>query len=361
MRLLRRLLGLLPLLAPVAACETYDPPPEATLVQPEQGFWTDASPIELVFSEAIDPATLELAVWPSDLDVEGQFRPGVVPLISGCTLTSSPCARGLEVTLNDARDRLTLTQKDAFADVEGRPLVLILSAGLADPAGRVRRVETRFDFQINPRCGNEPIDLELASGVLTMAANLQVLPIWLYMYLDLAVDPATGRATVVGTFARLKEGELAGNNYAPSAFQAELGPSGWAVTFSGCVVRQPDGGLFFQSEPFDVNILALGAIPITLTDFTVQGTLVEGGGEGGRDGGSGTLSTSGGSFGEPPTPIDPITTAWNGLGLGPDEIPEGLPRVCVADPCAGMDAAGGDCQLPTPWEPGEVCPAGVTP
>jgi hypothetical protein len=357
-----RHLTLLPLAALAltvgAACETYDPPPEATLVQPEQGFWTDASPIEIRFTEAIDPKTLALAVWPSDLDVEGQFRPGVVPLISGCTLTTSPCS-GLGVTLNDARDVLTLTQNDAFAAVEGRPLVIILSPGLADAAGRVRRVETRFDFQVNPRCGNEPVDLNLASGVMTMAANLQVLPIWLYMYLDLAVDPATGRARVVGTFARLKDTALTGNNYDPDDFQAELGPTGWAVEFGGCVVKQPDGGFFFQSEPFDVNIMALGAIPITLAGFTVQGTLIEGGGEGGRDGGSGTLSTSGGSFGEPPTPIDPITTAWNGLGLGADEIPAGLPRVCVADPCATMDANGGDCQLSVPWAPGEFCPDGL--
>jgi hypothetical protein len=342
-----------------AACEAYDPPPEATLVQPPEGFWTNASSVEIRFSEAVDPATLELAVWPSELDVEGRFRPGVEPLIAGCTLETMPCD-GLEMALNDARDVLTLTQNDAFAAVEGRPLVIILSPGLADDAGRVRRVETRFDFQVNPRCGNEPVDLNLASGVMTLAANLQVLPIWLYLYLDLAVDPATGRARVVGTFARLKDSALTGNNYAPADFQAELGPTGWAVEFGGCVVKQPGGGFFFQSEPFDVNIMALGAIPITLEGFTVQGTLVAGGGEGGRDGGSGTLSTSGGSFGEPPTSIDPITTAWNGLGLAVDEIPPGLPRTCAADPCATMTANGGDCQLSMPWQPGDVCPDGLS-
>jgi len=347
-------------LAASAGCETYDPPPEARLVQPPGGFWTDVSPIEIQFSEPVEVSTLEVSVWPSEYDIEGVFRPGLQPIIDKCTLASSPCALGLELQINDARTRVTLVQHDAFADLQGRPLVIIVGAGLKDDKKRTRKVDTTFDFQVNPRCGNEPIDIDMTTGIITMAADLQVLPIALFMYFDLAIDPATGKVLIVGTFARLKEGARPGSqNFDPEDFEAELGDTGWAVQFTGCVVKQPDGGVFLQSDPFDVNVTVLGAIPITLNDFMVQGTIRARANEQGRDTASGTLSTSGGSFkiSDDPTPVDPITTAWNGLGVLPAEIPEGLPRTCDVDPCASMTANGGDCQLESPWAPGDVCPS----
>ncbi|MBL8785864.1 MAG: hypothetical protein JNJ59_13245, partial [Deltaproteobacteria bacterium] len=47
-------------LSTAAACDTYDPPPEVKLVQPAIGFWVDDTPIELTFTEPIDPATLSI-------------------------------------------------------------------------------------------------------------------------------------------------------------------------------------------------------------------------------------------------------------------------------------------------------------
>lgn len=350
----------LALVAIVSGCDVYDPPPEARLVQPTAGFWTDASSVEIRFSEPVDPATIKVSVWPSEFDIEGEFRPNVQAIIADCTLASSPCNLGLALQLSDDRTVLTLTQNDAFAEYQGKPLVIIVHRGLRDGNGRERRVDTMFDFQVNPRCGNEPIDIDMTSGVITMAANLQVLPIMLYMYFDIAIDPETGRALLVGTFARIKQevAESRKGSYHPDDLEPELGSSAWAVQFTACVVKQPTGGLFIQSDPFDVNITVLGAIPITLSDFMVQGTIVERNDPDGRDVASGTLSTSGGSFalGDEPTPVDPITTAWNGLGVFSDEIQDGMPRTCDSDPCAVMTAAGGDCQLVYPWEPGPVCP-----
>jgi len=353
------IMGVALLAAP--GCETYDPPPEARLVQPTGGFWTDVSPVEIQFTEPVDAATIQLSVWPSEYDVEGAFRPGVVPIIDACTLATSPCALGLELQLNDERTKLTLIQHDAFAELQGRPLVIIVAAGLKDDMKRTRKVETSFDFQVNPRCGNEAVDIEMTTGVITMGADLPVLLIPLFMYFDLAVDPATGRVLIVGTFARQRQEAVkkGAKNVNPQDFEAELGDTGWAVQFTACMVKQPDGGYFLQSDPFDVNITVLGAIPVTLNDFMVQGTIRAKAGDQGRDTASGTLSTSGGSFtiGEEPTPVDPITTAWNGLGVLPEEIPEGLPRTCDTDPCAALDLSGGDCQLESPWAPGDVCPS----
>jgi len=342
---------------PLVACDPYDPPPEATILQPAVGFWTSTTPIEIVFTEPIEPASLVINVWPSEVDLEGNFRPDVMPLIDRCSLATSPCG-AFVLALDDKAIKATLTQNDAFKDREGKPLVIELLPGLADRAGRQRKVPTRFDFQANPRCGNEAIDIDLETGVLSLTANLQVLPIWLHMYLDFAIDRATGKVLVVGTVARLqqRQPQLGPNYNHPDGFQPEAAESAWAVSFTGCLVKQGEGKFFLQSDPFDVSILVLNTIPVTLTAFQVQGTISPGGATEGRDFVTGLLSTSGGSFGDPPNAVDPITTSWDGYGFRQDELPAGLPRVCAEAPCTDMDATGGDCQLPAPWEPGPVCP-----
>jgi hypothetical protein len=339
-----------------AACDEYDPPPEARIIQPTVGFWTAGTPIELVFTESIDPASLVITIWPSEVDLEGDFRPDVMPIVSACTLATTPCDGVLALELDETATEATLTQNDIFKDYEGKPLILEVHAGLADRAGRQRKVSTRFDFQVNPRCGNEPIDIALETGMMSLTANLQVLPIWLHMYLDFAVDKDTGKFAVFGSFARLQQRtpQLAPNYNHPDGFASDLSETGWAVYFTGCMVKQGDG-FFLQSDPFDVNIVVLNTIPVTLTGFQVQGTLKAGGAPDGRDFVSGTLSTSGGSFGSPPNPVDPITTAWDGFGVLDAEIDVGLPRVCEEEPCAEMDDGGADCQIPDPYVPGAVC------
>ncbi|HRE89798.1 MAG TPA: hypothetical protein PK095_11740 [Myxococcota bacterium] len=335
-------------------CDEYDPPPEAKLVQPTVGFWTSETPIEVRFTEAIDPSSLVITIWPSEVDIEGNFRPDVRPVIEACSLATSPC-NGLILELNESATMATLTQNEVFAEREGTPMTMEIHAGLKDTKGRTRKVPTFYDFQINPQCGNQPVDIELETGVISLAADLQVLPIWLQMFLDFAVDKDTGRFTVAGTFARVNPGEATNEND-PALMFADISDVGWAVTFTGCLVKQPDGSYFLQSDPFDVSITVLNIIPVTLTGFQVQGTIKPGGAPDGRDFASGTLSTSGGSFGDPPNAVEPITTAWDGFGLTADQIVPGLPRVCEESPCAELDAAGGDCQIPDGFDPGPVCP-----
>lgn len=343
--------------ASLPGCDEYDPPPTPKLVQPSVGFWTSVTPLTISFSEPIDPASLVVTIWPSEVDIEGNFRPDVQPIISKCSLATSPC-NGLVMTLNETATSATLIQNEVFADREGTPMIMEVHAGLKDPAGRTRKVSTFFDFQINPQCGNQPVDIELETGVLSLTANLQVLPIWLQMMLDFAVDEDTGRFIVFGTFARVASGReppLPTNYNHPDGLVADLTDVGWAVTFTGCLVEKAPGEYFLQSDPFDVSITVLNIIPVTLTDFQVQGTIKPGGAADGRDFVSGTLSTSGGSFGDPPNSVEPITTAWDGFSLREDEIVVGLPRVCEENPCAELDAAGGDCQVPDAFDPGATC------
>src|SRR6185369_1098959 len=128
--------------------------------QPQLGYWTSETPIVVDFSEPIDPATLVVTIWPGDKDIEGNFRPDVKPLVEHCSLATSPC-QGMTLTLDAAATQATILQNNVFADRIGTPLVLRVEKGLADPLGKTRDVDTDFDFQINPLCGNEPISIDL--------------------------------------------------------------------------------------------------------------------------------------------------------------------------------------------------------
>lgn len=350
-----------------AACAGYDPPPTTTLLQAPTGVWTKKTPLIVRFSEPIVSDSLAVTVWPHEVDAEGNIRPGIHPVVEDCTLDTSPCGTFV-MTLDDARTKLTIEVNDTFAALEGIPLILVVHEGLRDAAGRTRKVADWFDFQISPAplviddnstgpvCGAPPTGIALQTGVVSLTADLQVLPVWLHLYMDMAIDRTTGVTTVVASFAKVHQGLPTNYNH-PDGFELPLDIAGWAVTFDGCVTAQPDGTFFFQSEPFDVHIVVLNTIPVVLAGFQVQGTLDPGAQDDGRDFASGTLSTTGGSFGDPPNDVEPITTAWDGFSFTTAELPEGLPLTCVAEPCAAMDAEGGDCQLESPWSPGDVCAA----
>ncbi|MFT7580580.1 MAG: hypothetical protein ACI9MR_002251, partial [Myxococcota bacterium] len=288
------------------ACDDFDPPPEATLIQPDVGFWTSDDALTLTFTEPIEPASLVLTIWPNDRDIEGVLSEGVAPLIDACTLATAPCS-GLGMTLDETGMIVTIDQGEVFADNEGVPFILDVHPGLSDLAGRSRNVHTFFDFQINPACGNEPTDIDLQTATMSLTADLQVLPINLQMYLDMTIQADNGRVLVIGTFARLIT-DAPANTADPADFRLELDPTAWAVVFEGCLVEQAPGEYFFVSEPFDISITVLQSILVTLTDFKVQGT-IKPSADSGRDTGSGTMSTSGGSFGtkdSEPTEVDPI-------------------------------------------------------
>jgi len=200
-----------------------------------------------------------------------------------------------------------------------------------------------------------PVEAQLATGVVSLTANLEPLPIWLHLYLDLAVDRATGELAGIGTLARLQTRDPAvpPSYDDPEAFEVPLDDTGWAFYFVGCAASTGAGRLLVTSEPVDLRLTALGAVHIVLEGLVIQATITSRPND--REIASGTLTISGGSFGEPPTQIEPINTTWTGYGLRPSEVVAALPRVCEATPCAEVEAAGGTCSLPTPYDPGPPC------
>ncbi len=153
------------------ACESYDPPPEVTLVVSQTGTWALDAPLELTFSEPIKSETLKISIWPFELDEEGEIATDVVPLVDSCTLGGDSCG-DLGLTLGADASSAELDLSVLFADRQGEPYILEVHEGLTDSGGKVRITRSRFDFQVSPSSGSGPVVAELNSGVMLQTINL---------------------------------------------------------------------------------------------------------------------------------------------------------------------------------------------
>ncbi len=66
-------------------CERFDPPPEVSLEAAVGDQWRPDSPLVLRFSEPIEPTSLAFAIWPHELDLEGEFLATSEPLVLACS------------------------------------------------------------------------------------------------------------------------------------------------------------------------------------------------------------------------------------------------------------------------------------
>lgn len=341
-----------------AACELYDPPPEARLLVSPSGYWAPETPLVIAFTEPIDLSTFVFDVRFDVRDHEGELAPEATTILEGChvggcgALTSE---LGTDPTTHASV--LTITQNGAFDAFEGRLLVLVIHAGMSDLAGRERRVPTELGFSINPCNPNDaPVDYDMNAGTISLTAELDWgNGLWLHLAIDLAVSTETGRAFALATFARLTPGAAA-NVADAEKFVPDLSSTGWTRAFAARVSRSSSGELVLCSDPFDLEVkVANNAIHLNLRDFRVLGRLMPAHAAGERDTAEGGLTTSGGFAVELDADVPAMSSAWRGTGFREDELPSGLPRVCAPDPCATLLAQGGDCQLLAPWAPTPVC------
>ena len=348
-----------------AACDPYDPPPEAALEIPTDGKWYPDTPLLLSFSEAIDAASLSVTIWPHALDIEGDIAGGVEPIIGGCTPAMTSClpageeGAGLSVALSDDGLTATITQGDVFLGREGVPHILVVEAGLSDLAGRPRRVESWFPFQVSPSPTEGFVEVPMNSGVATMTADLtDILPgVYLRMFLDMVVDEEGGATTIMATVAGLA-GDYPPNTIDPDHIKPKLDGGGWTVLIEGTFTPLESGAFFLDTTKIDLAVKVLGLIPVELQGFRLEATFRPGGGPDGRDELEGFMSATQGYMGDAGDELElgAVGASWAGYGVFADAIDDGMPRLCTSEPCAVLSAGGGDCQLPLPWTPPAICP-----
>ena len=341
------------------ACESYDPPPEVTLVVSQTGTWALDAPLELTFSEPIKSETLKISIWPFELDEEGEIATGVVPLVDSCTLGGDSCG-DLGLTLGADASSAELDLSVLFADRQGEPYILEVHEGLTDSGGKVRITRSRFDFQVSPSSGSGPVVAELNSGVMLLVADrTEILPgVYLRLFVDIVIDSDTGDAWFAGTVAELDTASGAPpNTNDPEVMGLYENEKGWAISMTGKVTDLEPGKFYLETDPQTVTVMVHGLIWVQLQGFRFEATVTNGA-EGDRDYGEGLLTADTILLGDPTDPDDlgEGAAALTMTGIFAEEIDPALPQLCEEDPCAEMTGYGGDCQLVEPWEKVPGCP-----
>lgn len=346
------------------ACETYDPPPEVTLRIPAEGKWFLETPLSLEFTEPIAPESLALDFWPCNpeahFDREGELLDTVEPIRGGCTTTAGSCD-GITVAVAEDGLSATVTHSEVFTgELMATPLCVDARAGLEDLAGRQRKVLTRMAFQINPAVAQEPVEIELETGVMAMFSDMtDTMPgVYLRMFVDLGIDKETGTVLVAGTVAQ-QVIDQEPNSTDPLSIGLYNDERGWTIFLQGTITELPSGGYFLQTEPFLMEVKVLGIIGVRLEQLRLEATVTPGNGTGERDFFEGIMLADKALLVTDPVNPDDLGQAAArtvAFGLRADELPTTpWPRLCAEVPCLEMKEEGGDCQLPEPWTPPAHC------
>lgn len=378
MRVFLTTLMTLALLAP--AC-TYNPPPEAELIAPATNKFVVGDPIIVQFSEPIEPESLLIRVWPGDkqfYDIENDFLPDIVPIVSDCTLASSPCGvdGGVELRLNVARDTASLLVEPGALGPLAQPLVLEVDGQLADASGHRKKVSFFFAFQVVREIWDPYADTSTGGGDTAGGDTVSNEPLGVYegaylffatfpqpipdfpqqFFADMRVDQLEG--TFIGTFSDADP--ISGaplNTKDPAELFLDYGEEGFLFSVRGRIVWQ-DGERVFEGEPFDF-VQDIGSIHFELLGMVMRGIITEDA-DTGLSNWDGTLAVR-----------DAFMRAGNGtethygqqqanfqvIQLRPEEIPEGMHGVCEDNPCATCEELGGRCDLlpDVTYPPANVC------
>ena len=131
-----RICGLL-LVVMASACG-FNPVPEVSLDPAPRGSFEEGDLLHLSFSEAVNPATLRVAIWFEERDVERRFPAGSKPQVSLCTPALSPCAcddrdcGAVDLIMDSDNLGATLALDPKGLGQPDIPLILEVLPGLSD-------------------------------------------------------------------------------------------------------------------------------------------------------------------------------------------------------------------------------------
>lgn len=342
--------GLIAMAAAVCAagCAEYNAPPEPKLERPEGGAFALGAPLTVDFSEPIDPQTLVLTIWPNQRGPEGEIADGVEPLVDHCTVETSPCG-DLTLALNDDATSAELTL-DGDLGQAGRPLLLEVAAGLADPQGNDTGISFFYNFQFRgDEVGNdEPVTFD--NGVYMLGATVeQPIPAVLTLISDIRVSE-DGTFALAGTAGKVADGEPK-TTLDPDKITIKSGGDGWTVYAQGTVTVDPDGKRLLETGAFDVYV-PLGILDVKLENMRMFATIKKDP-QTDKDSIEGTLSYEQVILirGDTESASEGSSTAFRANYIPTDKIPEGHAEVC-GDLCGVVE---GHCDPPQDFPPDAVC------
>lgn len=344
---LRTSLRCAPLLLALGAC-AYDGPPEVTLVAPAGGTFVTGDPLQLSFSEPIDPATLDLRIWPNRRDTEGELPEGLTPKVESCTAASPRCG---DATLTLAADNLsaTITLAPATLGRPDVPLILEVKEGLADEGGMASGIARLFDFQFrHSRHANEaPVPFD--QGVYLIVTELNdPIPSVITLMTDFRIAP-DGRTALAGAECDEINGAPR-NTRDPTSLIVDTTDMGFVVLASGFVTLDGEER-FLETDPVAIN-LSLGPITVAIFDVRLTAKIVKHP-ETGVDQLEGILSYGKITLnpGEDGFDYPAGNAAFVSDRVPDDQVPEGTPQLC-GELCGAVTGA---CHPPDDFPPADFC------
>jgi hypothetical protein len=283
-----RLLALAPIFAllfflSAGACETYDSPPRVELVGLVDGVLPDPlKPIELVFSEPINPDSLKIKIIRVETDVEGNLpdeqkpKKDLVPLF---TWEKKTDAIGGLAVLSEDRRKMTITLFQTLPT--GPSLAVLIEPGLADVDGNDWEVRQRLVFAFKFSCENATPTTIFKSGAYFLIADVEKpLATQIQLLGIFEVDETTGfyRAqltnadrnrdvnrcspacmageacrTIPAQACEIPSTKAGSEDEFPDFLPNFTPPTGYSVTALGCL-SEKDGIVTFANQPVDVVI-----------------------------------------------------------------------------------------------------------
>lgn len=329
----------------------YDPPPEPELVFPETGSFIAGDTLELTFSESIDPATLKLRVWQTELDTELEIPDSAKPVIETCTISDGSCG-DLTISATGSNPKSVSLVLDAEGiGRPGTPLILEVEPGLADKAGRATGRSIYYNVQFIAPEGtmNEDV-VEFVEGTYIFSAVVsKPVPAVLTLISDVKVTP-DGRIFIAGG-----EGdEINGapkDTIDPENLIVDPTEEGWALHLRGQVTLTEDGRRVMTTEPVDAT-LPSQPFNIDLTQVRMNGEIVRQ--DDGTEKFQGTLSFEKLIAFNDDIMLNPLkggTEPLVGVFVPAEKEPAGVPKLC-GDQCGAIVAV---CEPPMDFPDEDVC------
>lgn len=193
-----RVLILAAAVATAASCDKYESPPELAIIGLQDGRLTDSkAPIDLAFSEPIDPSSLRLKIVRFQTDGEGNLEgdpeaaPGTVsPLLFAHEPTADTGGTSA-FSENNTRFRITIDEKNPLPI--GASMALVVEPGLRDLDGVDTRVRRRIPFGYSfVSTGNSSSGPFKSGQYFFLVSVAKPLGLQVQLIADIRVDEQTG-------------------------------------------------------------------------------------------------------------------------------------------------------------------------
>jgi hypothetical protein len=332
----------------LSGCALYDPPPEPSLDGEVDGLIARGHPLQVVFSEPIDPATLRLSVVPLVTDAEGYLgdEDAHPETQLDAFFTHDPAAgqSGGTGVLSADGTRFSITPAAPLPI--GPKLAVLIEPGLGDLLGNDTGARQRLTFAYEFKCaGGQATSLLPDGGYFFLFDIEKPFAVQIQILADVRIDPATGELVAQFTNAdRNKDptlcpmpcedtevcrllpepacvlpSEKAGSvDEYPDFLPNPTPPTGFSFAVKGCAEDAGDGSAVIATVPTSLVVQQppVEAVDLAITcSFTAgaDGVLRCNGSSGAKDvliGGSSAGPAEGTSAGRP---------------LPPEDVPDDLP------------------------------------